>query len=138
MSRTVLVVDDEPDILMATRLMLEAAGCTVIEAGNGEEALGLAVTQERGRGSHLPGSADARAERLEISEQLRAKGISHPPVIVLSAYCDPSAVEKSAELGAWGYLSKPFHADDLRRVLEAIFESPSAANPMPEGTVGTP
>ena len=47
MSRTVLVVDDEPDILLAARLILEAAGCTVIEAGTGEEALELAVTQDR-------------------------------------------------------------------------------------------
>ena len=73
-----------------------------------------------------------------ILEQLRAKGICHLPVVLLSAYCDPVAREKSAELGAWGYLSKPFQADDLTRVLEAIFESPFAPNRMTEGSVGTP
>ena len=137
MRRTVLVVDDEPDILMAARLMLEAAGCTVIEASNGEEALDLAVTQNVDVEAIF---LDLRMPGLNgwgILEQLRAKGISHLPVIVLSAYCDPVAVEKSAELGAWGYLSKPFQADDLRRVLEAIFGPPSAADPMTEGTVGT-
>jgi CheY-like chemotaxis protein len=138
MSRTVLVVDDEPDILMAAGLMLEAAGCTVIEAGNGEEALELAVKEKADVEAIF---LDLRMRGLNgwgISEQLRANGVSRLPVIVLSAYCDPVAVEKSAELGAWGYLSKPFRADDLRRILGAIFESPSAANPMPEGTVGTP
>ena len=138
MSRTVLVVDDEPDILMATRLMLEAADYTVIEAANGEEALELTVTKNADVEAIF---LDLRMPGLDgwgILEQLRAKGISHLPVIVLSAHCDPVAVRRSAELGAWGYLSKPFHADDLRRVLDAIFESPSAANPMPEGTVGTP
>ena len=138
MSRTVLVVDDEPDILMAARLMLEEAGCTVIEAGNGEEALEVVVTK----------NAEVEAIFLDLRmpglngwgllEQLRVKGISHLPVIVLSAHCDPVAVERSAELGAWGYLSKPFQAEDLRRVLEVIFESPSAANPVPEGTMGAP
>ncbi len=138
MSRTVLLVDDEPDILLAARLMLEAAGCTVIAADNGEQALELAVTK----------NADVEAIFLDlrmpglngwgILEQLRAKGISHMPVIILSAHYDPVAVEKSAELGAWGYLSKPFQADDLTRVLEAIFESPSGPSRMAQDSLGTP
>lgn len=45
MSCTALVVDDEPATLLAAPLMLEAAGCTLIEAGTGENALELAVTK---------------------------------------------------------------------------------------------
>ena len=40
MSRTVLIVDDEPDLLELLRLMLERAGYRVAVAGDGHEALG--------------------------------------------------------------------------------------------------
>src|SRR5205823_3684937 len=42
MKRTVLLVDDERDVLFATRLMLERAGYAVVEAEGGEQALAVA------------------------------------------------------------------------------------------------
>jgi CheY-like chemotaxis protein len=134
MSRTVLVVDDEPDILLAARLMLEAAGCTVIEAASGEEALELATTQPDDVEAIF---LDLRMPGLsgwEMLEELRAKEIFRPPVIVFSAYSDPVAVERSVALGASAYLSKPFQAADLTRVLEAIFER-CPPNRMTQGSV---
>jgi CheY-like chemotaxis protein len=137
MSRTVLVVDDEPDILLAARLMLEAAGCMAIEAGSGEEALELVETETMNVEAVF---LDLRMPGLGgwgVLEELRAKRISGLPVIILSAYFDPFAVEESAELGAAGYLSKPFTAADLTGVLEAIFEPASDSNRIIDGSVGT-
>jgi CheY-like chemotaxis protein len=137
MSRTVLVVDDEPDILLAARLMLQAAGCVVIEAGSGEEALELVEAEQTGVEVVF---LDLRMPGLDgwgVLKELRAKAISDLPVIVLSAYCDPFAVEQSAELGAAGYLSKPFQAADLIRVLEAVAEPLPEPNRINEGSVGT-
>ncbi len=137
MSRTILVVDDEPDILLAARLMLEAAGYTVIEAGDSEEALELADAEKAGVEAIF---LDLRMPGLDgwaMLKALRAKGMSHVPVIVLSAYCDPGAMEQSAELGARGYLSKPFQAADLTQVLEGIFESPSDPRRIAEDCLGT-
>jgi CheY-like chemotaxis protein len=137
MSRTVLVVDDEPDILLAARLMLEAAGCVVIEAGSGEAALELV---EAGKTDVELVFLDLRMPGLDgwgVLRELRAKAISHLPVIVLSAYCDPFAVEQSVELGAAGYLSKPFQAADLIRVLEAVVEPLREPSRISEGSVGT-
>jgi DNA-binding NarL/FixJ family response regulator len=42
MSRNVLLVEDEPDLLLVARLMLEDSGYAVIEASGGEEAVELA------------------------------------------------------------------------------------------------
>jgi CheY-like chemotaxis protein len=122
MSRTVLVVDDEPDILLAARLILEEAGCSVIEAGSGEEALELVEAENTDLEAIF---LDLRMPGLGgwgVLEELRAKGLSRLPVIVLSAYCDPVAVGQSAELGAAGFLSKPFWAADLTHALEAACE----------------
>jgi twitching motility two-component system response regulator PilH len=37
--KTILIVDDDPDIVLANRLVLESAGYAVEEAGSGEECL---------------------------------------------------------------------------------------------------
>lgn len=136
MSRTVLVVDDEPDILLAARLILEGAGCEVIEAGCGEEALALVQNENTGVEAVL---LDLRMPGLDgwgVLKELRAKGISGLPVIVLSANCDPLAVGRSVELGAAGYLSKPFWAADLSRALEAVFQPASGPAAMTHGSMG--
>lgn len=39
MAKTILIVDDDPDLVLSTRLVLESAGYTVEEAASGEEAL---------------------------------------------------------------------------------------------------
>jgi CheY-like chemotaxis protein len=137
MSRTVLVVDDEPDILLAARLMLEGAGCRVIEAGSGEEALELVEAESTGVEAVF---LDLRMPGLGgwgVLKELRAKGISRLPVIVLSANCDPLAVEQSAELGAAGYLSKPFWAADLAGALKAVFEPASGPARTIDGSAGS-
>ncbi len=76
MSRTVLVVDDEPDILLAARLMLEAVGCIVIEAASGEAALELVEAEEPDVEVMF---LDLRMPGLDgwgVLKELRAKGIS--------------------------------------------------------------
>jgi CheY-like chemotaxis protein len=137
MSRTVLVVDDEPDILLAARLMLEGAGCSVIEARSGEEALELVEAENTDLEAIF---LDLRMPGLGgwgVLKEIRAKGISRLPVIVLSAYCDPVAVGQSAELGAAGYVSKPFRAADLTHALEAAFEPLPEPTRITDGSVGS-
>jgi CheY-like chemotaxis protein len=119
-SRTILLVDDEPDVLLATRVMLETLGYGVIEASGGEEAVELCEKE------HMDAVfLDLRMPGLDgwgVLERFRAnRTSSRVPVIVLSAHADPSAVERSAQLGAKGYVRKPFHAVDLTRALEACW-----------------
>ncbi len=116
---TVLVVEDEPDLLLLARRMLEELGYAVIEAPGGEEALELAENQEVDAvllDLRMPGM-----DGWAVLDQLRATGtISRLPVIVLSAHADPAAVKRSAELGAKGYVRKPYRVADLTRALEAV------------------
>jgi CheY-like chemotaxis protein len=119
-SRTVLLVEDEPDVLLVARLMLEEAGYAVLEARGGEEAVELA---EKAKVEAV--FLDLRMPGMDgwgVLEELRARGIiSRLPVIVLSAHADPSAIERSYELGAKGYVKKPFRAIDLTRALDAVW-----------------
>jgi CheY-like chemotaxis protein len=119
LSRKILVVDDEPDILLATRLLLESASFSVVEARNGEEAL-AAVDVEKPDAMLL----DLRMPGMdgwEVLEHLREKGqLGRLPVIVLSAHTGGTTMERSFELGAKGYVSKPFELADLRKALEQV------------------
>jgi CheY-like chemotaxis protein len=119
MSQRVLVVEDEPDLLLLARLMLEQSGYTVIEARGGEEAVELAEKPNVDAvllDLRMPGM-----DGWAVLEELRASGtISRLPVIVLSAHADPSAIKRSAALGARGYVQKPYRVADLTRALEAV------------------
>ena len=119
--RTVLLVEDEPDVRFATRLVLEDAGYAVIEAREGEEAieqLEMTKVDAMFLDLRLPGTDGWR-----VLEDLRARnGSSLPPVIIVSAQADPSAVRRSVGLGAAGYVTKPFHAADLTQALAAVLE----------------
>lgn len=113
---SVLVVDDDEQILRALRTSLRARGFDVATAANGETALDLLSTSvpdlvilDLG----LPG-IDGR----EVIERLR--GWSDIPVIVLSVR--ESHVEKVAALdaGADDYVTKPFSIEELLARMRAV------------------
>lgn len=125
---TVLVVEDEPNVLLAARLLLEAAGYQVIEASGGEEALRVVETSELDAVF-----LDLRMPDMdgwEVLETLQAKSTSSRlPVIVLSAHSSPDTVKRSVELGAKGYVRKPFKATDLTRALETVLAQAPNVDP---------
>lgn len=105
--RDVLVVDDDPAVVRMLRLMLGSSGFHVTEAYNGEQAL---ETVARSHPSAIVLDVempvmDGRA----FYRRLRERG-DDVPVLIISAG-NARAVQR--ELGAQGYIAKPFAADDL-------------------------
>ena len=114
---TVLVVDDEPDILLLHRLNLEAAGHRVVLAADGLTALER-VDAERPDAVVL----DVMMPVLDgwgFLERLRDDGAA-PPVLVVSASSSPGDVRRARELGAADYLAKPYDSDELVRRVAAL------------------
>jgi CheY-like chemotaxis protein len=113
-SRSVLVVDDDVDIRLVLRMILEGNGYAVIEAADGGEA--LARLRE-----HLPcvilldlmmPGVDGFQFRAIQQQDPKLAAI---PVVILSG---GGAVEKKAEeLGVAGYLAKP---PELRQLLAEV------------------
>lgn len=85
MSKTILLVEDTDDIRSALRLLLEMRGYTVIEAGDGLEALALAI-------EHLPDLilmdlAMPVHDGVEATRSIRAEtSTSLIPIIAVSSY----------------------------------------------------
>jgi DNA-binding response OmpR family regulator len=106
----ILVVDDEPDILLLHRLNLEAAGHHVLLAADGVKAL-----------ERIDADApdvivlDVMMPVLDgwgVLEALRSRGIG-PPVLVVSARSAQADVDHALSMGAAGYLAKPFNTPAL-------------------------
>src|SRR5438105_15645834 len=97
---SILVVDDEREIVRALRRSLSAHGFTVLTASSGEEAVRL-VSQQRPDllllDLLLPGMSG-----LEVCRQVRA--VSNVPIIVLSVKGALSDKVKAADVGADDYV----------------------------------
>jgi len=111
----VLIVDDEPVIRMDLRAMLESMGHTVVgEADNGETALQLARTLKPDLAIvdiMMPG-----INGIELAQRLSRERIA--PVLILTAYSEPSMIEGADRAGAIAYLVKPFREADLAPAIQ--------------------
>lgn len=109
-SDTILVVDDEPEILRAVRAGLTAQGYRVQTATDGEEALRSASAAAPDLvilDVMLPGGTDG----LEVCRRLREW--SQVPILMLSALGQERQKVAALDAGADDYLTKPFGMDEL-------------------------
>jgi CheY-like chemotaxis protein len=122
--RTVLVIDDEPDIVLMVRTILELEGDDVLEASTGEAALEVLEREDPDVALldiRLPG-----LDGWDVLRRLRDSGrLEQLPVLMVSAHSTPSTFERAQAEGSSGYLTKPFTSDELLRKLEEIVPSPS-------------
>ncbi|MGI8916256.1 MAG: response regulator transcription factor [Chloroflexota bacterium] len=113
---TVLVVDDDDGIRGALQAMLEDEGYRVRAAGNGLEALTMC-------GEGLPALIllDLMMPKMDgvtFMEVLRRGYDQIPPVLVLSA--SQRAPQQVKQMGAEGFLAKPFDLDELLMAVERL------------------
>jgi two-component system alkaline phosphatase synthesis response regulator PhoP len=118
--QTILVVDDEPQIVEIVRDYLEGAGYRVLTARDGQTALTLA------RHEHpdlvvldlmLPGGLDG----LEICRRLRRDpGLADVPIIMLTARVEETDRLIGLELGADDYITKPFSPREVVARVRAV------------------
>ncbi|RJO63173.1 MAG: response regulator [Dehalococcoidia bacterium] len=114
--KRVLLIDDEERIVNFLALKLKVSGYEVFCAGEGEKGLELAKTAEPDimlLDIIMPG-----IDGLEVLRRLRQ--FSNMPVIVLSAKDHIS--EEILELGANGFMSKPFNPDDLVAKIKTLLQ----------------
>ena len=120
MSATVLVVDDEQDIVLLCRIALDLAGFTVLEAGSGEEALTLLETacpDVMLLDVRLPGM-----DGWEVLDRLHAlPAFEKRRIIVFSAH--KSSAGRALEAGCRAMIPKPFRPDDLVRTVRSVVEN---------------
>ncbi len=120
---TVLVVDDEPQLLRLVRDYLEHSGFAVLTATDGPQALRTARTQRPDLivlDLGLPG-----LDGLDVTRELRQQGAV--PIIMLTARTDESDKLVGLELGADDYVTKPFSPKELVARVRAVLRRSAAA-----------
>jgi two-component system alkaline phosphatase synthesis response regulator PhoP len=101
---TILIIEDEPELVKVLRSYLEQAGFNVLAAYRGDSGLS---TWEHKRPDlvildlNLPGM-----DGLDVAREIRRK--SHTPVIMLTARVEETDQLIGLELGADDYITKPF------------------------------
>ncbi len=125
-AQTVLVIEDDPDVLDLVRLHLRKAGFRVAEADDGEEGLKKAREQHPAAiilDLMLPG---LRGE--EVCRRLKARSsTSRIPIILLTAMGEAEERVAGLELGADDYVSKPFSPRELILRLQTILQRSAGA-----------
>jgi CheY-like chemotaxis protein len=130
MGRRLLVVDDDEDIQVLLKSVLESEDYEVITAGDGLVALN--ELEQSTPDLILLDLMMPRMDGYTFAEELRQRGLqSSIPVIVLSA--DVNAKQKVQQMGAEDYITKPFDLHDLLNKISQFME-----HLVPEQQLGLP
>jgi two-component system KDP operon response regulator KdpE len=129
----VLVVEDEPKVLRALGVALEAHGYEVVAAGTGEQAVARAADRRPDLillDLGLPGLGG-----LDVIRRVRAF-LAAAPIIVVSAQGDEETKVTALDLGADDYVEKPFALPELlARVRVGLRHAERAAGAVEESAV---
>ncbi len=112
-SARIVLVDDELNLRRVLGAMLVRDGYEVLEAKDGEEALGLVG----------PGVAavitDLKMPRMDGMALLRRMASDHAgiPVIMLTAHGSVDSAVEAVKLGAFDYIEKPFEQSQIRQIV---------------------
>ena len=112
MGRSVLIVDDEPNIVTALEYLLQKSGYEVLLAQDGNAALKQVE-------KHLPDLVlldvmMSLKSGYEVCQRMRERADwQHIKVVMLSAKGREAEVNKGMSLGADLYVTKPFSNQDL-------------------------
>jgi two-component system KDP operon response regulator KdpE len=129
---TVLIVDDEPQILRALRINLQARQYDVVTAGTGAEALSAAENKRPDVVVLDLGLPDM--DGVQIVRALRAW--TSVPIIILSGRLDSRAKVQALDAGADDYVTKPFSVEELLARVRAVSRRLNPATPQEPVRIG--
>jgi len=118
-SGTILLVEDEPQIMLVAKTLIKALGFTVFEATNGKEALELYSENSEyitlvvtDIGMPVMNGHQLITELKKINPEL--------PIIISSGFGEMDVTSRLVEEKVAGFLSKPYRFDQLRDVLKSV------------------
>jgi twitching motility two-component system response regulator PilH len=115
----VLVVDDSPTVLYKTSLMLIEGGYEVVKATDGQQALELARQEQPSL--VLLDVILPKLNGYQVCRKLKSMPeTAHIPVVMVTSKTKDSDRHWGIEQGADSYITKPFEADDLLDVIDAL------------------
>ena len=131
MARTILVIDDEPELVKLLDYNLSKAGYLVISARDGES--GLAAARKHAPDAIILDVMMPGLDGWEVCKRLRQDpSTSALPVLMLTAKADEGDRVLGLELGADDYVGKPFGVRELLARVKALLRRSEVASSSPE------
>ena len=107
---SILIIDDEPSVGDALRLVLEATGYEVVLVNNGRD--GVETSRKRQFGFAIVDLFLADAYGLDVIKEIRAHRPALP-ILLITGHGSPEVFGAAQRLGAVGALSKPFQTAEI-------------------------
>lgn len=117
MGEKILVIEDEPRVVLLVSEVLKAVGYRVVAAASGQSAIEMFALEQPDLvllDILLPHGPDG----YEVCQRIRE--FSNVPVIMLTAKAGESEVLRGFDVGADDYLTKPFSAKELIARVRAV------------------
>ena len=126
---TVVIADDDPDILALTTIAVGRAGLVLL-ASEADGTSALASIKEHRPDIALLDVSMPGMTGLEITRAMReSEDLADSTIFLLSAAVDQTAVDAGFAAGADAYMTKPFSPRTLAAQIVALIEAPAAPPP---------
>src|SRR5947209_382097 len=116
--KTILIIEDEPHIVMGLRDSLEFEGFRVVSAGRGKD--GVALAKAENPDAVILDLMLPDINGYAVCEELR-KWSAFVPIIMLTARSQETDKIRGLDAGADDYVTKPFGVNELIARIRAIF-----------------
>ena len=124
---TILIVDDEDDILELIKFNLKGEGYNILQAMTGEEAIKIA--KQSGPDLMVLDLMLPGIDGLDVTRHLKKNDATTDiPIVMLTAKGEESDIVTGLELGANDYISKPFSPRELTARIRAILRRRQKSN----------
>jgi DNA-binding response OmpR family regulator len=121
-SKTILLVDDDPEVRSALGTVLEARGYRVLTAEDGN--LGLALAERDAPDLVVVDMMMPRKSGFLVLEKLKSRPGTAPPVIMITANEGARHRAYAEQLGVDDYLCKPFESGRFLASVERLCPLP--------------
>ena len=132
--KTVLLVDDDIDIIESMRTVLEARGFRVMVARDGNA--GLTMAERENPDLIILDMMMPKKSGFLVLEKLKGRPGGMIPTIMITGNEGSRHRAYAEMLGVRDYIRKPFAMEKLVRAVENVLEKEQAARPGPQGSQG--
>jgi two-component system KDP operon response regulator KdpE len=134
-NKKILIVDDDPVVVKALSIKLQAANFDVLTAGEGSEAVNIARTQSPDAillDINFPNDFSSVSwDGFRIMDWLkRLQSVEQPPIFVISSGEAAKYEARVRQMGAMGYFQKPVQHEDLLAALNRVLSATPAITPV--------
>lgn len=118
---TVLLLEDNADMLKVLTMMLEETGYWVMAGRSAQEGMALMRLTHRIPDVIISDMVMPSVDGMNFLEQIRnLPELGSTPFILMSAYPSPEVQQKAFQLGADAFLNKPFQFELLNNTLRNL------------------